>query len=67
MECTKYPHVLCLQSIAGMLLLGAKALQEVQAQDADEPTSQSQTRFRTAALMVAGIGGTALYGKTNWW
>jgi hypothetical protein len=28
---------------------------------------EDQVRFRTAALMIASIGGTALYGRAKWW
>lgn len=29
--------------------------------------SESTTRFRTAALMIANIGGTLAYGQAKWW
>lgn len=38
----------------------------------DEPAAtphldEDTAHFRTAALMLASVGGTALYGRTQWW
>jgi hypothetical protein len=66
----KFPAVARLWRAVASMLLGAIAATAATAQEAADapaqPTAQT-VGFRTGALMLAAIGGTAAYGKAKWW